>query len=305
MVEPIAHLYKTVALHKALRRYGRLPTNAVNGLARRVKHLRNPQQATIRTEAAMGLGQNSDDLARLKDSGVLPFVAAEPVRLNAALAAALDCFARHRAAESLAEARGGANKGYLVTLLRDAACLDESEIFRFVVSRPLVDLATAYFGAVPLLSAVRLWWTPPNDSLTGSQRFHLDEEDDRQLKLFIHVLPCTEASGPLTVIPAQETARLRRAVGHRRGRLEDKEVADASLEIEPFVLTGDAGSGAWVDTSRCLHYGSRGNSQDRLVLMCQFTHHLAPKIDAALWYPDVEPWAADLDPIQRLVLGVR
>ena len=43
----------------------------------------------------------------------------------------------------------------------------------------------------------------------------------------------------------------------------------------PIVMTGPRGSGAWVDTSRCLHFGSRGNSTDRLMLIVQFTKHLA------------------------------
>ena len=53
------------------------------------------------------------------------------------------------------------------------------------------------------------------------------------------------------------------------------------LEIDEFdgdrqklVLTGKAGEGACVDTCRCLHYGSRGNSKARIVMMLRFRGNL-------------------------------
>jgi hypothetical protein len=59
-----------------------------------------------------------------------------------------------------------------------------------------------------------------------------------------------------------------------------------------------------VDTSRCLHHGSRHTRKDRLVLMVQFLRFDCPTESTfALAVPPELP-GLDPDPVQELALGI-
>jgi hypothetical protein len=89
-----------------------------------------------------------------------------------------------------------------------------------------------------------------------------------------------------------------------RRRISDEEV-DATCGLENAVrLVGGPGSAGFVDTSRCLHFGSRHTRRDRLVLMVQFTRFHCPTestFDFAV-PPDLP--GLDPDPMQKLALGI-
>jgi hypothetical protein len=168
----------------------------------------------------------------------------------------------------------------------------------------VVDLATAYMGAVPVLSSARLWWTPPNDSVQQSQLYHSDGEDDRQLKFFFNLFDVTEDAGPLTFLPADVSAQVRRRLGYVSGKLDDETIAAAAGSLDPVRATGPAGSGVALDTSRCLHYGSRRNTVGRLVLMFQFTSFYAPRSERVAWVDGIDRTGLEVDDVQRLALGL-
>ena len=54
------------------------------------------------------------------------------------------------------------------------------------------------------------------------------------------------------------------------GRLTDEEVLGNTAPEKVVRLTSSAGDGAFVDTSRCLHYGSRTKKGRRAVLMIKY-----------------------------------
>ena len=56
--------------------------------------------------------------------------------------------------------------------------------------------------------------------------------------------------------------------GNRRYTVSD--IYKVVSQSEIIALTGNSGSGAFIDTSKCLHFGSRNNTKDRVVLMTQF-----------------------------------
>jgi hypothetical protein len=74
-----------------------------------------------------------------------------------------------------------------------------------------------------------------------------------------------EGEGPFTFVPAAETARIVHEVSAMRrrqgkalsGRYLDDEIAAAGGREAIVRVTGAQGSGVAVDTSRCLHMGSR------------------------------------------------
>jgi hypothetical protein len=108
--------------------------------------------------------------------------------------------------------------------------------------------------------------------MISSQCFHLDEHDFRQVKIFVNLDDVTGEEGPFTFLPAPETAAVCRAVGKGwgAGRLTDDEVLGNTAPEKVVRLIGSAGDGAFVDTSRCLHYGSRTIKGRRAILMIKY-----------------------------------
>lgn len=197
------------------------------------------------------------------------------------------------------------NKRFLLHVLHGQAFCQHPELIRFMISRPVLDTVTRYLGTVPLLAGAALWWSPPNDTARHSQLYHTDNEDWRQIKLFVNVLETTKESGPFTFLPADESTRVVRSLRYARGRIDDARVDQVIGTGREIVLTGPPASGAFVDTARCLHYGSRGNARDRVVLMVQFLRYHSPTGSNTHFYvPEGIP-GIDPDPVQRLALGWR
>lgn len=171
---------------------------------------------------------------------------------------------------------------FLVRLTGDEEVLAQETVRDFVLSDELVGLASHYFGQVPVLSRVDFWWSPPNESKAESQLYHYDGEDKSQLKIILNVVDVDENTGPFTFLSAPASANIAKTRRHS-ARLDDDAV-EATVGRDAITqLTGLAGTVGAVDTSRCLHYGSRGNSKDRLILMLQFTRFLAPKASLPNW----------------------
>ena len=130
-----------------------------------------------------------------------------------------------------------------------------------------------------------------------SQLFHLDHEGVTQVKAFIHVFDVNDREGPFTFIPADATTRIvndiRRLRKHRGShhqvesrRYSDEEIAAVGGTRDIVTVKGPTGTGVAVDTSRCLHLGSRVDEGTfRLCLYIQSctTHELTNVFEAALF----------------------
>ncbi len=145
--------------------------------------------------------------------------------------------------------------------------------------RALIDLAvhddilaavTAYFGQVPRLYNLMMWWSPPNQAVEGSRLYHYDHRDNRQAKVFINLTDVTEDNGPLHFLSPADSRKVDAKVGYSQGRYSDEEVYTAVSKSDVKTAVGEAGRGFIVDTGRCLHYGSRGNRSDRFILLVSF-----------------------------------
>lgn len=202
------------------------------------------------------------------------------------------------ACRALFDSRGreypDSNKPFLRRVIEGAA-FQETDLFRFMIRRDILDTAAAYLGSAPLLHDARLMWSPPNETAERSQRYHCDSVDRTQVKIFINIFDTDESCGPLTFIPATASEAVRNRIGYAMGAKLDDDLFDGSDAVR---LIGPPGSGGMVDTSRCFHYGSRGNLRDRLVLMFHFVRYGAPKARPVAWRP-----MDGLDRIQRLALG--
>ena len=158
------------------------------------------------------------------------------------------------------------------SFLRDLLTNDDlranPDLVDFALSDRLFSIVTDHLGTIPSLTRVDLVysiprWTP--DEHISSQLFHQDPEGVTQAKVFLNVFDVGEANGPFTFIPARQSERIvaairqqRRKAGARNEvRYRDEEVkAHGGLDAA-VQLTGPAGTAAIVDTSRCMHAGSR------------------------------------------------
>jgi len=156
---------------------------------------------------------------------------------------------------------------FLRNLLLDDDIREHPEFLDFALSDEALGIATRYLGVVPYLNRIDLLYSTPReaDDLIKSQLFHVDPEGLRQVKFFINVFDVGEAEGPFTFIPADasqrilgDIRRLRRANGQPHvGRYTDEEVEAVGGAEAIVSLEGPRGSGVAIDTSKCLHLGSR------------------------------------------------
>ena len=141
------------------------------------------------------------------------------------------------------------------------------QLVDFALSDWALGLAANYLRMVPYLNRVDLLYSvarPTQDRIT-SQLFHVDPEGVTQVKFFVNVFDTDDTAGPFTFIPADDTARVLREIRRLRrtqgkphvGRYTDKEIAAVGGSGAVISVRGPAGSGVAVDTSRCLHLGSR------------------------------------------------
>ncbi len=186
------------------------------------------------------------------------------------LAAELDRLTELAAAWKGAPQRTKSDKPFLRNVLRSQDLLDHPEIMTVAMDEQLFGAVTRYLGQVPWVVALQLWWTPPNQTAIRSQLYHYDHRDTRQAKIFINLNNVGENSGPLHFLPASSSLKVDRIVGYSQDEYTDEQVERCCAADEVVKTVGPPGAGYIVDTARCLHYGSRGNSEDRLVLMICF-----------------------------------
>jgi hypothetical protein len=186
-----------------------------------------------------------------------------------------------------------------------------SPLLRFALGEQVVAAAARYLGVVPKLTGVALMASPHvSGSYAGSQLYHCDWEDVRQVKVFVHCSGVAEENGPLRAVAAAASARVKTAVGYRYGgphfRLADDVVEPLVAGDEIATFTGPEGGTTFIDTSSCLHLGSRlrAGAAERLVL--QFQYLTPAAFDLVLASPRRPPIASSLDgltALQRIVVA--
>jgi hypothetical protein len=156
---------------------------------------------------------------------------------------------------------------YLRNLLSNDDLRRYPRLVDFALSDAAMGMAASYLGTIPYLNRVDLLYSiaRTGDDKVSSQLFHVDPEGLTQVKFFINVFDVGEGEGPFTFIPADDTARIIRDVNVLRqrqgqphaGRYLDEEIGAVGATDAIVRVTGSQGSGVAVDTSRCLHMGSR------------------------------------------------
>lgn len=300
--QPIPSVWLYKLLHERLR----IPRQLGQPVLSAVKIARQPSQYWLRRRVAVALSRTTPQPSGVpRVAGYRLFGRDDYPGVYAVVEQCTRIYRESRKAAAADAFLKNPKKRFLLSVLDGADFCQHPELIRFMVSRPILDVATAYLGSVPLLAGAKLWWSPENDTAQSSQRFHLDYEDVRQLKIFINIFETAQDQGPLTFIPAHVSEQIQRSRGRVIGRVDDEWVYAQGDRGQVCRLIGPAGSGAFLDTSRCLHYGSRSNRRDRLVLMFQFLTHHAPYQSTARFQGPADFAGFKPDLVQKLALGLR
>jgi hypothetical protein len=206
---------------------------------------------------------------------------------------------------------GGKNRKRFLQNVADSAtfALDTPPV-RLALRDDVLAAVSRYLGVVPFLTAISVFFSDVVEGApTSSQLHHCDGDDITQVKIFVYASDVDARSGPLTILGAADSARVRRATGYQyRQRLTDQQVNGVVGEGREQPIVGPSGTTIFVDTSRCFHYGSRValDAPPRLVTMIQYqtpySFMLPTSAQASLAFRRflAEP---SLSPLQRLVLG--
>ncbi len=196
------------------------------------------------------------------------------------LALAQDERARLRARLESPEPASAGGRRLVRELGSDALLARQPQLVDFALSDAVLRPVLEYLGEVPVLARISLPLSRPvagEAEPVSFQRFHVDNDDLRHVKLYLHAQDVDARHGPLCFLPAQTSERVLRALA-REGRpvgpastFADAEVFRHCERGELVTLGGPRGSGAFVDLSRCLHYGSRVEAgAERLLLVLVF-----------------------------------
>lgn len=266
-------MQKATSLSEAINKKFRGSTDAVRSTFTLSRHLQHPARFLAARRAAQSVAP-TPDLAidpklgfRIFPPGTFPEAADVVEASRVVLAEALE--------ESVESKRHGkGRKRFLVNLLDPARLHADHPMVRLALRPDLLASIVRYIGSVPVLRSMQVFYSGVVDrEPSGSQLYHCDADDVRQIKIFVLCTDVRPENGPLTLLDAERSARVRRATRYRyHDHLTDAQVQEVVGSDPPAQVVGDAGTVCVVDTSRCFHFGARVSpgAAPRLVAMTQF-----------------------------------
>lgn len=147
----------------------------------------------------------------------------------------------------------------------------EDPIFSLVCNSRVLSIASNYLGACPYAQELNFYYSPAGEGdvnkLIASQQWHLDNDKKRRLKIFYSPYSISSSNGPTTVLPAHTTKRLK--YPSYPGYFNDCDLLRAGINFsdERIEFIANPDELYIADTSRCFHYGSRGNTDPRFMLI--------------------------------------
>lgn len=140
----------------------------------------------------------------------------------------------------------------------------------FAMQPAVIAVLTSIYGEIPRFDSVLLTRSiydgkPPS----YSQLWHRDYDDTKVVKLFVYLTDVVDrADGPFTFFPGPASDRARYS---RRSHRTDQALTSKIDLSEARSITGPRLSAFLVETSRCLHMGSRlDEGHERLMYTATF-----------------------------------
>ncbi len=209
-------------------------------------------------------------------------------------------------------------RGFIQDILRQEDLARYTSFLDFATSSSLLTTVSNYLELVPVLSntvppGVRFVESTAAGQMDDgiyrqSQLYHLDFHDSPLVYVIVLLRDVTTKSGPFTFLSASTSDRVARARGYmKRGhayRLRDDEVYPLiDREREEKVFTYPRGTVLFMDSSRCMHFGSRDAVVTRYQLMLAYVSACRGDFADRYIQPRVFPSCPTDSRLRRLVLN--
>ena len=113
------------------------------------------------------------------------------------------------------------------------------------------------------------------DTPHDSQLFHIDYYSLPNVYVLVLLEDTTEENGPWKFIPREASQKIKEELDYwhtRKGyRISDEDIFKLIPEDQVISFTGKRGSVLFIESSGCLHYGSRRSIKPRFQLMLGYT----------------------------------
>ena len=167
------------------------------------------------------------------------------------------------------------HKPYLLNVITAKEFSRESAVYKLATHPKIVEGVARYLNCFPILTSISVLYSPnAAGQETGSQKYHLDHEDQRQIKGFMFIKDVGKKHGPFTLISARDSEDVQKKSNYKmtrdNKRVDDEMVYNIVDKDRAVSMTGDAGTMALIDASRCFHYGSREGTEPRIMLTFQY-----------------------------------
>ena len=160
------------------------------------------------------------------------------------------------------------NKNYFFNILEKKDFIDNPFLKKFSENPYIKKIVTEYLGKHTIHS-LGLFYSQKNKTIDGSQMWHVDGDASRQLKLFINISNVDKNNGPFEFFPKDIMSSSLK----NKGLLKEIDEININNYVKGnniISCIGKEGSNVFVDTSNCLHQGSRVKSRYRLVFCIQY-----------------------------------
>ena len=169
-----------------------------------------------------------------------------------------------------------AKKPFLVPYDIDQVNPVNLAITEFALHPQILGTVSRYIGSMPVLLKSSIWYSNGDEVGGRSQFFHLDGEDVRTIKLLFMLDDIDELTRPFTLIPAKHSVETYKSlkrkgkIRFRNEKIPDDVFFSCAQRSSVVPLIGPAGTAAFVDPTRCYHFGSRNGTKARWLLMLHY-----------------------------------
>jgi hypothetical protein len=186
----------------------------------------------------------------------------------------------------------------------------------FATSSELLATVAHYIGSIPALSTtlppgIRLvesnvLFDEQPDVPKDSQLYHIDYYSLPNVYVLVLLQDTTIENGPWTFLPRSTSQRVAEKLGYwkcgRGYRLTDEEVYSVADRSEVIEFCYPRGTVLFIESSGCMHYGSRRSVMPRFQLMLGYTGACRTDFSEYLMPRQVYPVRDNDSLLRRLVL---
>lgn len=186
----------------------------------------------------------------------------------------------------------------------------------FATSSELLATVAHYIGSIPALSTtlpsgIRLvesnaLFDEQPDVPKDSQLYHIDYYSLPNVYVLVLLQDTTIENGPWTFLPRSTSQRVTEKLGYwkcgRGYRLTDEEVYSVADRSEVIEFCYPRGTVLFIESSGCMHYGSRGSVKPRFQLMLGYTGACRTDFSESFMPPKVYPVREGDSLLRRMVL---